>query len=573
MHFNNDFKVAAQIMDKHGYRQFIPFKSWDHCWKSYLHEAFNKRYLYEVILSDKPCKPYLDIEWKVERSYDDKHLDFINKIQSDLITIFHNRYNITINNNNISILTAHNDEKVSFHININCKINGKILSYKTNQKKQQNSAWDLYIALMDIDNEYYKNKIDESVYSLDREFRTIYSTKYGSSRPLMPFNNDISRSKDMINNFEDYFITFTDDPYYINTPEYISLEKKTISKVNTISEIKSYHVKNKSSDKITERLLELLHNIHPTAYYTNKTSDDNGWRFSYTDRNEPCFTGHHHKNNGFAIYIKEYTGEAYMHCHSNKCSNLFKLGFMDRDTTWKAEALKINMQYLDYKETLKVTDIFDEKGTKFYAIINDFIKSGGTYAIKSSMGTGKTKLLTTILPENFSDKKILYLSHRQTFTQNIDGSFNKYGFHNYLNDRELIKTSDKLILQIDSIKHLLNYPHRLNHFDVIILDEIESLLAHLNSDTLGEWRMMICKILQCLIKNAKWVLALDADFNDRAYDFLNIIKEKPKVIINEYKTITKKFLFSSNYNLRKHQIDEDIKCPEGRRSSIIQLMS
>ena len=108
MHFNNNFKVAAQIMDKHGYRQFIPFKSWNHCWNAYLHEAFNKRYLYEVILSDKPCKPYLDIEWKVERSYKDKHLDFLNKIKNDLITIFQERYNITINNDNILILTAHN---------------------------------------------------------------------------------------------------------------------------------------------------------------------------------------------------------------------------------------------------------------------------------------------------------------------------------------------------------------------------------------------------------------------------------------------------------------------------------
>ena len=36
-----------------------------------------------------------------------------------------------------------------------------------------------------------------------------------------------------------------------------------------------------------------------------------------------------------------------------------------------------------------------------------------------------------------------------------------------------------------------------------------------------------------LVKNAKWVLALDADFNDRAYDFLKIIKnEKPKVIVD-----------------------------------------
>ena len=41
------------------YRQFIPFKSWNDCWTVYKHAAYNKRYLYEMILSDNYCKPYL----------------------------------------------------------------------------------------------------------------------------------------------------------------------------------------------------------------------------------------------------------------------------------------------------------------------------------------------------------------------------------------------------------------------------------------------------------------------------------------------------------------------------------
>ena len=34
--------------------------------KKVKHLQQNDRYLYEIISSDKPCRPYLDIEWKPE---------------------------------------------------------------------------------------------------------------------------------------------------------------------------------------------------------------------------------------------------------------------------------------------------------------------------------------------------------------------------------------------------------------------------------------------------------------------------------------------------------------------------
>ena len=60
--FNPEYKCIAQINDFNGFRQFIPFKNWQDCWDAYVHTGFHKRYLYEMILSDNPCKPYLDIE-------------------------------------------------------------------------------------------------------------------------------------------------------------------------------------------------------------------------------------------------------------------------------------------------------------------------------------------------------------------------------------------------------------------------------------------------------------------------------------------------------------------------------
>jgi len=49
-------KIVVQINHVKGYRQFISFPNWDIYWSKYIHTGWNKRYLNELILSDKPCK-------------------------------------------------------------------------------------------------------------------------------------------------------------------------------------------------------------------------------------------------------------------------------------------------------------------------------------------------------------------------------------------------------------------------------------------------------------------------------------------------------------------------------------
>ena len=64
-------------------------------------------------------------------------------------------------------------------------------------------------------------------------------------------------------------------------------------------------------------------------------------------------------------------------------------------------------------------------------------------------------------------------------------------------------------------------------YDLIVLDEIESILAHLRSSTIAE-KEKTFNILYSLIRNAKKILALDGDFHNRSYEFL---KEFSEVIV------------------------------------------
>ena len=103
------------------------------------------------------------------------------------------------------------------------------------------------------------------------------------------------------------------------------------------------------------------------------------------------------------------------------------------------------------------------------------------------------------------------------------------------------------------------------------MDEIESLLFHLSSPTIQN-RTMICDILELLIKKAKYIIVLDADFGQRSFNFLKEIRgAPPKVLINKIDPVKRRvFLFSNKYDLREKQILEDIK--QNKKIVIVSLI-
>lgn len=64
--------------------------------------------------------------------------------------------------------------------------------FKSNLKSSPEvSAYDLYKSLIDMEPNYV-DFIDGAVYTKDREFRTIYSQKFGDCRILTPVNENIN---------------------------------------------------------------------------------------------------------------------------------------------------------------------------------------------------------------------------------------------------------------------------------------------------------------------------------------------------------------------------------------------
>jgi len=227
----------------------------------------------------------------------------------------------------------------------------------------------------------------------------------------------------------------------------------------------------------------------------------------------------------------------------------------------KYPQLKINKKYLLNKDNTDDT---------IYNYINDWqTKDIKTLNIKSKYGSGKTQLLKQILT-NYNPARVLWITYRQTLTDNIYDEFKKFGFRSYLDN---ITTADRQILQLESIHKLYlnddnddndefndDDEYTITHpkYDLIILDEVESILNHFNSTTFkkhsGE---EIYDKLFNIIKAAGKLITLDGDLNNRALKYASNFGEM-LTINNEYNVNERKFNFIGDEEYFKISLLSDI---------------
>jgi len=179
--------------------------------------------------------------------------------------------------------------------------------------------------------------------------------------------------------------------------------------------------------------------------------------------------------------------------------------------------------------------------------INKFINEDyKVLKIKSTYNTGKTTLLKEIC-ENY--EKILFLSYRRTLSNNLKGNFKKLGFKLY---NEEIK-SDRLICQIDSIFKIPE--HKV--FDLIIVDESESILNHFSASTLKDKLITFEKITEYGNKAQK-IIALDGDLDDRTNLYFDLFG-KHLYLVNTIQKDERIYHIHQNENTFKKLMTDDLK--------------
>jgi hypothetical protein len=192
-----------------------------------------------------------------------------------------------------------------------------------------------------------------------------------------------------------------------------------------------------------------------------------------------------------------------------------------------------------------------------------------TLAIKSPYDTGKTTLLKSIISQ-YKHKRILFITYRQTLAYDIEGNFKQFNFANYLDN---IYHNDRQICQIESLFKLTSdyFPmddiREVPSYDLVICDEIESILAHFQSNTISN-KEELFDFMTDIIKNSNKLIVMDGDFGNRAYEYIAALG-KSIILENKVKKNSKLFIFSNNRPLFDKKIIEDLAA--GKKIVIVSM--
>jgi hypothetical protein len=188
--------------------------------------------------------------------------------------------------------------------------------------------------------------------------------------------------------------------------------------------------------------------------------------------------------------------------------------------------------------------------------------------IKSHLGTGKTSIIKNILRKKSFDS-ILIISPRVMFGNSIFADFleveqleHRLKFYKDIKKEERHKCKF-MVCQLESLTTLGD------DFQLVILDEVESILNQFHSSTMEKNFDKITNHFGKIMNTAKYVISADAFITDRSIDVLATMRpKKHKIYIentfNPYNRICY-YMGNNSEKLTKCVIDQIIKEPEDRR--------
>lgn len=206
---------------------------------------------------------------------------------------------------------------------------------------------------------------------------------------------------------------------------------------------------------------------------------------------------------------------------------------------------KINIDFEENSE--KISD----KAHDFFINLIDKNIDKFTLLIQSCTGSGKTftinKINNHLLKSNPHYTFLSLVTRRSMCACHITAFNNcpdsKIKFTSYLDD-----TYETLDYFISSLENLI----RVNeNYDVVLLDEINSLINYFYSDTLKSIRLRCISVLLRILSKAKVIIACDANITDLVFCFFNQINIKYIYYKNNFKNkvgIPFDFYLSKNYN-------------------------
>lgn len=153
-----------------------------------------------------------------------------------------------------------------------------------------------------------------------------------------------------------------------------------------------------------------------------------------------------------------------------------------------------------------------------------------TLAVKAQMGMGKTRRLREYIdrchpPPSAGDLSppavIRFVTFRQTFSESLREAFPDFKLYTDMQSSQISAAfAPRLIVQVESLHRLIWDAMSQMTPDLLILDEVESVLAQFSSGLHKSFNESFT-VFQWLLGSAKRVICMDANLSDRTYRTLH----------------------------------------------------
>jgi hypothetical protein len=399
---------------------------------------------------------------------------------------------------------------------------------------------------------------DSSIYGKTC-LRTCFSSKRGKQFPLYPYKLNINGGYTCIpNDYEselDFFVQSM-----ITTIDALELKNKVITSDMIIEESDLFDPSNEKIEIKDNAELEEILNSLPEEYCNEyiKWNRVGMALFSINENNFDIFNKWSQKSPKYNYHSIQKHWAGFKSSSFNK--NLLGIGsliYWAKEGGYKFPDKNLENIVVSYPETkIEITpnDKYDISYISQKFLTEKTFKPNinkKLVALQSEKGTGKTSNLIKVLFDNKNTtppESILFISSRRTFGIKLSADLKKYGFRLYSEIDEHYIYDKRVIVQIDSLLRL-----ERDNFDLIIIDECESLARYLTSShfTKNNKASTIVSNLEYRISEAGKVIIMDADLSDRCVNYYSsLVDPDNELTSNDIKIIINKFTPFQNYTLK-----------------------
>jgi hypothetical protein len=547
----------------HGWRNFGCYRTWSDAIGRLRHIDVQRRHLFEVIGHGRECKPYLDLDGPPLPCCGFVTVAEVVELASKLVTtVFRCDYGVELLPDQLVWLESPQADKLSLHLTVST--HGPQWVFSSNHRRDPSGAWNLASRVRQMAPGGFASLVDVTVYSKDREMRTLGAVKHGKpvSSALVPVGSRVGGSGGGGNVLtvaaaRDALVTWLDDPserrrLEVPVPVPVALRPAGPSGGGGAqggSEFRREDAARQEPEAeqslVVVRMLDLVREkLHETAFHDRRHGEEapydraRGVKFGYTDRGEACYTGVVHDGSQNLRCYVDGSGAVHARCFSERCAGVgaVMLGQLRVESdAHLSGAVRINQRYLAFGTP-------DSAGGPFEVPVRRWL--GGEFrglSIRSAMGSGKSTFLDAFLSELGPDASVLVVTYRQSLAYEHVRKMRGHGFVSYLDwpSSERPDLSDRaayprVICQIESLHLLSEGPCMLPSFDVVVLDESESLLRHFSSTTVPNPMLAMDSFVMVLQQARRGVVTLDAAWGPLTHAVLAKAGLSNVLVVNEW---------------------------------------